>query len=352
MAGKITEYTNETNEVNDLDLLDVSKEIGGGSYESQRFKRNNITKELIFSGGATLFRGQDATASNYSTKFQDSTSGDLLTVRNDGLVSASGIINSNTQYNQNDLFLIGRVTEGLAVGFNALSLATGTLCVAVGDTTLRKSGVRSTGIGYQAGINSTGSYNFFAGFSSAPSLASGNYNVSLGAQSMTNISSGGNNTMLGGVTGAVSSSSTINSSIALGYNARVNRSNQMVIGASGVTVADYHIGAGIYNDTGSYNSYTEVNMWLTNIEGGAGNTDVSSNLDWVWNASAGTGTGTGGDHVWNVAPAGTTGDAQNTFVELLRLKNDGNINMGNLPTSSAGLAAGDLWNNSGVLNIV
>ena len=34
------------------------------------------------------------------------------------------------------------------------------------------------------------------------------------------------------------------------------------------------------------------------------------------------------------------------------VKDNGTINMANLPTSSAGLSAGDLWNNSGVLNIV
>jgi len=29
-----------------------------------------------------------------------------------------------------------------------------------------------------------------------------------------------------------------------------------------------------------------------------------------------------------------------------------NVNMANLPTSSSGLSSGDLWNNSGVVNIV
>lgn len=37
---------------------------------------------------------------------------------------------------------------------------------------------------------------------------------------------------------------------------------------------------------------------------------------------------------------------------LLEVKNNGVINASNLPTSSAGLSSGDVWNNSGVLNIV
>lgn len=39
-------------------------------------------------------------------------------------------------------------------------------------------------------------------------------------------------------------------------------------------------------------------------------------------------------------------------LSLLEVKNNGQINMGSLPTSSVGLSSGDIWNNSGVLNIV
>lgn len=40
------------------------------------------------------------------------------------------------------------------------------------------------------------------------------------------------------------------------------------------------------------------------------------------------------------------------LVENMKIDRNGVINMPNLPTSSAGLSAGDLWNNSGVVNIV
>lgn len=39
-------------------------------------------------------------------------------------------------------------------------------------------------------------------------------------------------------------------------------------------------------------------------------------------------------------------------VSRFRIRGNGQVNMANLPTSSAGLSAGDLWNNGGVLNIV
>jgi hypothetical protein len=38
--------------------------------------------------------------------------------------------------------------------------------------------------------------------------------------------------------------------------------------------------------------------------------------------------------------------------DLMTVRNDGIINISSLPTSSAGLSAGDLWNNSNVINIV
>ena len=52
--------------------------------------------------------------------------------------------------------------------------------------------------------------------------------------------------------------------------------------------------------------------------------------------------------------ASTTGFkvTDSTNASLLEVKNNGIINASNLPTSSAGLSSGDIWNNSGVLNIV
>ena len=38
--------------------------------------------------------------------------------------------------------------------------------------------------------------------------------------------------------------------------------------------------------------------------------------------------------------------------ERMRIKSSGVINISNIPTSSAGLSAGDIWNDSGTLKIV
>jgi hypothetical protein len=49
---------------------------------------------------------------------------------------------------------------------------------------------------------------------------------------------------------------------------------------------------------------------------------------------------------FQIVEAGTAGE------EHFTIKPGGTINMKNLPTSSSGLSTGDVWNNSGVLNIV
>ncbi|MGL4790318.1 MAG: hypothetical protein ACRCW1_02820, partial [Anaerotignaceae bacterium] len=51
------------------------------------------------------------------------------------------------------------------------------------------------------------------------------------------------------------------------------------------------------------------------------------------------------------APSGTAGSVI-TYTERMTIKSNGRINMSSLPTSSAGLSAGDLWNDAGTLKIV
>ena len=62
------------------------------------------------------------------------------------------------------------------------------------------------------------------------------------------------------------------------------------------------------------------------------------------------------DYLWNASGkalsfrVGTLGTGAGTIV--MKLHGDGNVSLDNLPTSSAGLSAGMLWNNSNVVNIV
>lgn len=63
------------------------------------------------------------------------------------------------------------------------------------------------------------------------------------------------------------------------------------------------------------------------------------------------GANAGGSVIFQTSPsagAGVTG----TLTTRMSISGGGIINMAGLPTSSAGLTTGDLWNNSGVLNVV
>jgi hypothetical protein len=62
-------------------------------------------------------------------------------------------------------------------------------------------------------------------------------------------------------------------------------------------------------------------------------------------------TGSTGGIKLRTAPSGTANSSL-TWVDVLHAKTNGNLNLPNLPTSASGLSAGDLWNNSGVINIV
>lgn len=293
--------------------------------------------------------------SNLSGEFLKANNGSLLigspTLIAGITLSSEEGVNSDDAYYINNTKILG-TNGGIALGVNALAgITTGSLNTAIGSGSL---GGSSTAIrNFAGGHNCLGNlngalqnHNVAAGFSSGISLNSGQQNVFMGSGSATNINVGSGNVMLGYNTGGTILG-TYHSSVAIGNNALIDSSNQIVIGSTSSYIGEAYLGSGIERTT---IVPTSLDMRITNITDGE--TDTAPNFDWVWNGSQGTGTGVGSDHVWKVAPAGSTGTTRNSLVEVLRLKGDGNINMPNLPTSSAGLSAGDLWNDSGVLSIV
>mgnify|MGYP003645302976 FL=1 len=292
--------------------------------------------------------------SNLSGEFLKANNGSLLIGSPTLLITLSSEegINSDDAYYIDNTKILGAIGGSIALGVNALSsITSGSLNTAIGSGTLGSSStaIRNFAGGYNCLGNLTGAlqnHNVGIGFSSGISLTSGQQNVFVGSGSAANVSIGSGNIMLGYNSGGTTLS-TYNSSVAIGNNALVDSSNQLVIGSSSSYIGEAYFGSGIERTT---IVPTSLDMRITNITDGE--TDTAPNFDWVWNGSQGTGTGVGSDHVWKVAPAGSTGTTRNSLVEVLRLKGDGNINMPNLPTSSAGLSSGDLWNDSGVLSVV
>jgi len=267
------------------------------------------------------------------------------------MVSSEGGINTEGDYYQDNKFLLGNISGGLALGFNIFPSATGTLNIAGGQSALASltTGSRNSVWGREAGLFAQAFDNsVLMGYQAFNTIINGTDVVGIGHSSGLNITGGTGLTFIGEGTGA-NASGTYDSSVAIGSGATIQASNQCVIGGDSAYLQEYHFGQGI--ERAGAITPSELNMYSTSITDGSA-ADIAPSFDWIWNGSQGTGTGVGSDHVWKVAPAGSTGTTRNSLVEVLRLKGDGNINMSNVPTSSVGLSAGDLWNDSGVLSIV
>ena len=284
--------------------------------------------------------------SNLSGEFLKANNGSLLigspTLIAGITLSSEGGVNSDDAYYIDNTKILG-TNGGVALGVNALSnITTGSLNTAIGAGSLGGSStaIRNFAGGYNCLSNLSGAlqnHNVGVGFSSGTSLNSGQQNVFMGSGSAANINIGSGNVMLGYNTGSTILS-TYNSSVAIGANALIDSSNQLVIGSTSSYIGEAYFGSGIERTT---IVPTSLDMRITNITDGE--TDTAPNFDWVWNGSQGTGTGVGSDHVWKVAPAGSTGTTRNSLVEVLRLKGDGNINVANMQISDSGLVSGDLY---------
>jgi hypothetical protein len=121
-----------------------------------------------------------------------------------------------------------------------------------------------------------------------------------------------------------------------------------------------HVNGSVRIDNGGilYNGFREIKqVSVTNqglgLQGGTGNTTGAS-----ISLYGGTNVGQAGNLYLSTGGAAGVGDLiiRNTngagFTEHMRVKHDGRINMANLPTSSSGLSAGDLWNDGGIVKIV
>ena len=177
----------------------------------------------------------------------------------------------------------GNVASNTAVGYNSLQAnTTGTSNTAIGLSSLviNTTGQGNTATGqYSLHENTTGQYNTAIGFTSCEKNTTGSNNTALGYQALFYNEIGGNNTAIGsssgfdlsgnsacntflGANADVSSNTLIyNYSTALGYYARIDASNQIVLGGSApsvpypsVKIPGSYVGInGAYNPSSGYN---------------------------------------------------------------------------------------------------
>jgi hypothetical protein len=185
----------------------------------------------------------------------------------------------NTALGSNALFNNTDGSNNTAIGFDTLfQNQTGINNVAMGYTSLNlnNTGYFNTATGSQSLYNNIDGYNNTAiGASALYNNTQGNDNTAIGYNAGTNITDGSNNTFLGTQSNIDSSLNTYNYSTALGYQATIDDSNQMVFGTSTekIKIPGSYVGiGGVYNinATPSYNLDVSGNINFTGslLEGG------------------------------------------------------------------------------------
>lgn len=198
------------------------------------------------SGTRLTSRSQTSTSSNYSYRAYDSSSVELFSVRGDGYIFA-GLSN-------------GSLTIGNGSGFNS-SLAQNTF-VGVGVAPSITTGDENTSVGRFSMLSiTTAARNSAFGRNSLLSLTTGTDNTSLGQNTLTSATTASLNVAVGQSTGSTlitgsgnvfigagaSSPSNCFAGVAIGQNATLTASNQMVVGGGGGTggIDDAYIGESV-----------------------------------------------------------------------------------------------------------
>ncbi len=177
-------------------------------------------------------------------------------------------------------------------------------------------GERNIMIGKEAGFsNTTGTRNMFIGFNTGANNNTGSYLTLLG------------NT-------ADVEDVNYNSSMALGYGAKIKGNNQIVFGDDVAPYSEIYLGRGV-----SANTLGATSIMASSANG----TDGSAANSKLYIAGArGRGTGDGGEIIFQTAPASTTSAATlNTLLDRLSIRTDGTLKINNLSGTGSRMVVAD-----------
>lgn len=340
--------------------------------------------EILSLGGDLNFRNQDYITIGGSRFLHYKSSGgddwndnNIFLGRNVG-TSNTGSNNLGFGANTMNGTLSGVGNTGIG-GTVFQSLTTGSNNIGIGLNSLQSmvSFSGSTAVGKDSGLNATGAENTFFGLVAGRRITSATGTVAIGAYAMhdnsttvtgtQNVSVGyqsGNlingvaarNTHIGAQTGFYQSA-TYSYSTAIGYGSTNDASNQVVIG-NGVNQVATEIIIGnplTHKSQAGSISATDIDLRAGNPKYWDGAAVDQTNLgghNLHIKAGAAHGNGNAGDLVLYSGDTGASGSTERGYTEQIKIQGDtGYIIMANLPTSSAGLPTGALWNNSGVLTV-
>jgi hypothetical protein len=193
-------------------------------------------------------------------------------------------------------------------GTNSLQAnTTGSVNSAFGNTALRfnTTGSYNNAFGYESLVNNTtGTSNNAFGEAALYSVISGQNNSAFGHQAGLNLTNGSFNTFLGTSTNIDVSTNTYNNSTALGYNAIINASNQIVLGGQpsggsypSIKIPGIYVGiGGVYNPASGYaldvSGNLHVSGTIINTATQPGSSDSSTKVPttaWVQSAITASG---------------------------------------------------------------
>ena len=345
----------------------------GADDSTYALKVNNSGTSLLFSirddghidsGDAGLYGGS-LSFENISIGrgagygYQDSLSFGVNAGKNLNITTSVRNISIGMNANYADVSGNSNVSIGVNAGYDNVS-ANGNVNIGTlaGKTILTGNNVF---VGIQAGSEGVGTNgdNVGIGAASLVKVASGG-NVAIGVSALANTTSGGFNTSIGWLSGFTNT--TGETSVFVGREAGYfnNASNNVLLGYR----------SGYNTSTGSDNVAIGTSALFTNTNGwghvAIGEYAGYNNTGQVQNIFIGYNSGffeTGSNKLFidnaqraNEADARLKALIYGVFAALTDNQslflNAKQINMAYLPVAAAGLAAGDLWNNGGVLNIV
>tara|TARA_Y100001938_G_scaffold143057_1_gene215252 strand:- start:6227 stop:7516 length:1290 start_codon:yes stop_codon:yes gene_type:complete len=305
--------------------------IGGGGgastiYTSDDSLTGNRTVDL--DGNNLLFNNQ---AGDNILKIQDN---EIFTLGKGASSSYSTAVAVGRQSNASG-------DSSVAIGNNSAS--SGTASIAIGNSSNITS-IQSVAIGSVA--TSTGTNGIAIGQNSSVVAKS----VGIGANTETNA----NSQALGHTAKSLGAYS-----VAIGYVAKASSTNSITIGGrSCITSGSRSITMSTSN--ASINN-TVGESFLVNLNNATNALFIGQTTDSYYGGSGNFGIGTTtpsgkltveGADTLSTSSALQVYDGDSTPNLLMTVKNNGTINFSSLPTSSAGLSSGDVYNDSGTLKIV
>ena len=297
VSGKIYQLTNDGGGITGASAINFCADAESGGSDSAQFSIwTSPQQEIDGTTGTSPLLQRVSVCGNGNVGIGVKEPTEMLQVDGDALINGitigtgKGNIVSNTALGKDVLKSNTLGYNNTAIGFQALHSNIGFI-----PNEEPTAGINNTAIGFQALYNNTGYDNTAIGFQALYNTdTSGNNNTAIGlAAGKTNVT-GSLNTFLG--YGADCSGNTDSDySTAIGYNAKITKSNQIVLGettsppevyipgtleVSGVCTMDQQSGFSSKNKiniipipnplTTGYGNTSDINMWgtFTNTQGG------------------------------------------------------------------------------------